>query len=451
VIRLICIVLIGGCGPGLAPGVPKGCETEVRFGRPIVEGLGLSSHLEWGESKVDEARRAQELAMWQELGPRVIRRDLSWDVLEPAAGQWSLGPLDRVLEATEAVDAELVALLDYGNPAYPPHDADRTRPVDDPADFARYAATIAQTHGDRLRLYEIWNEPNAGYAFWKPREDPEAYAALVQATVPAIRAADPDAFVALGGLFWPDLAFNTPGPEFLDSLLSLLPDLAGVDAVPIHPYRYPFSAPEVAQDHQDTLVEQICGARAQLDAAGLQDTELWVGELGWHTAPDSFAPGLSGEDQAAVLVRAAVLSFAQGATQFGWYTTRDSGTDTEDQEQMFGLVGYDPDPLDGDDAVRKPAFHAFATLSRMLGLHHTIRDLSVELHLDAQTYGYELSGGPRPVQVLWTDGPARVVQIPVDGRTVQLTKVDGASQTSRALRVAVVDLGPSPVFLAVMD
>ena len=445
--RLVCILLIGACRPDLVPGVPKGCEVEVRFGRPIVEGLGLSSHLEWGESEEDEARRAQELEMWQELGPRVIRRDLSWDVLEPAAGQWSLGPLDRVLEATEAVDAELVALLDYGNPAYPPHDADRTRPVDDPADFARYAATIAQTHGDRLRLYEIWNEPNAGYAFWKPVEDPEAYAALVQAAVPAIRAADPDAIVALGGLFWPDLAFNTPGPEFLDSLLSFLPDLAGVDAVPIHPYRYPFSPPELAQDHQGTMVDEICGARAQLDAAGLQDTELWVGELGWHTAPDSFAPGLSGEDQAAVLVRAAVLSFAQGATQFGWYTTRDSGTDTEDQEQMFGLVGYDPDPLDGDDAERKPAFHAFATLSRMLGLHHTIRDLSAELHLDAQTYGYRISGGAVPVDVLWTDGPARDLRTAVDEQALVLTRIDGSTERVAAFGSVVLSLGPEPIFV----
>jgi hypothetical protein len=296
-------------------------------------------------------------------------------------------------------------------------------------------------------MYEIWNEQNAGPAFWKPREDPEAYAALLAQTVPAIRAEDPDAVVAMGGLFWPDLVFNTPGPEFLDSVQAHLPDLAGVDAVPIHPYRYPFTAPEVAQDHQGTMVEEICGARAQLDGYGLSDTELWVGELGWHTAPEAFSPGLSLDDQAAVLVRAAVLSFAQGATQFGWYTYRDSGTDPADQEQMFGLVGYDPDPLDGDDAVRKPAFHAFATLTEMLGAHHTIEDLSAALGFDAHTYGYRLTGGWRPVQVLWTDGPTREVVIDVE--TSSPVKVDllGQRQVLPSAGRVRLSLGPEPVYL----
>ena len=445
---LLVLLALVACGPASDAPSLKGCEEEVKFDRPIVDGLGISSHIEWGESPEDVARRAQELQMWQELGPRVIRRDLTWNVLEPEVGQWNLSPVDRVLESTAAIDAELVALLDYGNPAYPPYAPDRAHPVDDPAHFAQYAQRIAQTYGDQLRMYEIWNEPNAGYAFWKPKEDPEAYAALVAATVPAIRAGDPEAFVALGGLFWPDLAFNTPGPEFLDTLLNLLPDLAGVDAVPVHPYRYPFTVPEAVEDHQGTMVDEICGARAQLDAAGLEDTELWVGELGWHTAPDSFAPGLSLEDQGDVLVRAAILSFAQGATQFGWYTTRDSGTDGEDQDQMFGLVGYDSDPLDGDQAQRKPAYHAFATLTRMLAEHTTIRDLSVQLGLDAQTYAYELSGGGEPVWVMWTDGPAGQVSASIDTSVVTVTAIDGSTERVLTGRRMMLEVSSSPVFVA---
>lgn len=449
-LRLVSLMLLGACGSGQEAAVEKGCESEVRFSRPIVDGLGLSSHIEWGDSAEEQARRAQELEMWRELGPKVIRRDLTWNVLEPEPGEWNLDPVDRVLESTAAIDADFVALLDYGNPAYPPFADDRAHPVDDPADFARYAQTIAETYGDQLTLYEIWNEPNAGYAFWKPKEDPEAYAALVAETVPVLRAADPGATVALGGLFWPDLAFNTPGPEFLDRLLELLPDLAGVDAVPVHPYRYPFTPPEAVEDHQGTMVDEICGARAQLDEAGLQDVELWVGELGWHTAPDSFAPGLSDQEHASVLVRAAILSFAQGATQFGWYTTRDSGTNTEDQEQMFGLVGYDPDPLDGDQAERKPAYAAFSTLVEMLGAHTTIGDLSRELKLDGQTYGYRLSGGATPIDVFWTDGPKRSLRLRHDGRAVVLTAIDGSQQYLPAGGSVQLELQSSPVFVRIV-
>jgi hypothetical protein len=443
---LACPVL-SACGPGRPPGVAKGCEARVNFGQPIVDGLGLSSHIEWGSSAEETARRSQEIEMWQELGPSLIRRDLFWDELEPQPAEWSLAPVDRLLEATQTADVKLVALLNYGNPVYPPFAEERAHPVDDPADFARYASTIAERFGEQLELYEIWNEPNAGLAFWKPREDPVAYAALLSAAVPALRAADPDAVIALGGLFWPDLVVNTPGPEFLASLLDLLPDLAGVDSVSIHPYRYPFSVPEAVLDHQGSLVDEICGARAQLDEAGLESTELWVGELGWHTAPDAFAPGLSREDQASVLVRAALLSFAQGARQFVWYTTRDSGTDLQDQEQMFGIVGYDPDPLDGDQAERKPAFAAFKVLSQMLGKQTTIEDLSGDLRLDEETYGYRLSGGGVPIDVYWTSGESSVLDLLVGGSAVVMTQIDGESEYRPSSGRLPLEIGPSPIFV----
>ncbi len=452
VFRLFCLALLSACGPARDAGVPKGCVDEVRFSRPILDGFGLSSHIEWGEGAEDAAHRAHEQAAWTELGVRVVRRDLSWSELEPEAGEWNLAPVGRVLDATDAAGAELLALLDYGNPAYPPHADSVMQPVQDPADFARYAATIARVYGDRLHYYEIWNEPNAGLSFWHPREDPEAFAALLRAAVPAIRAEDPDAVVAMGGLFWPSLLFNTPGDVFLEQVADALPELGRlVDAVPIHPYRYPFTVPEAVEDHQGSMVDEICAARAQLDDLGLDGAELWVGELGWHTAPDALFPGLSAEDQASVLVRAALLSFAQGATQFGWYTFRDSGLDPGDQEQMFGLVGYDPDPLDGEDAPRKPAYHAFATLSQMLGAHHTIRDLSSQLGLDAQTYGYALTGGAQRTVVLWTDGPAREVWVPLDGSAVLQMSVDGSSTRILIAGGLHVQIGPGPIFLMEID
>ena len=62
---------------------------------------------------------------------------------------------------------------------------------------------------------------------------------------------DPAAEVSLGGLFWPDLLFATPGPEFLDAVLEAEPELVQeLDAVSWHPYRYPFTAPELSDDYQ---------------------------------------------------------------------------------------------------------------------------------------------------------------------------------------------------------
>jgi hypothetical protein len=429
---------------------PKGCRASVQFDGPIADGLGLSSHLEWGTSPIDAAYRDYEQQRWADLGLGIIRRDMSWDALEPEPGRFDLGPVDTVLHAVQSVDAQLVALLDYGNPGYPPYSDDVQVPPDDPADFARFAAELATQRGDAIRYYELWNEPNAGVQFWKPWEDPVAYAALVAQTSPAIRAADPDAFVVLGGLFWPSLVFNTSGSDFLDQVAAELPDLATlVDAVSIHPYRYPFNEPERPNELQASMVTEICEAWDQMQDMGLVDHELWIGELGWHTAPDALFPGPDEATHAAWLVRAAVLSFAQGARQFTWYTFRDSGDNVEDQEDMFGLVDFDPDPTDASPPRDKPAFAAFATLAQMLGEHDTIADASIPLELGIDEYGYQLSGGSGVTWVLWTTGPSVSVNVPAGSYIrAQLRTTEGARTVVEVSGDAFpVQIGPAPIYV----
>jgi len=65
------------------------------------------------------------------------------------------------------------------------------------ADFAGFLRRLGATVGDRAGAWEIWNEPNLAW-FWR-NPDPVAYAKLLKAAAPALRAADPGALIVSAG------------------------------------------------------------------------------------------------------------------------------------------------------------------------------------------------------------------------------------------------------------
>ena len=429
-------------------GVPKGCSEWALHDRPLVHTLGLSSHLPWGDDDTSTAQREYEVQRWAELGVRVVRRDLYWSTIEPEKGVFDFEAADRVVDAADSVDAEVLGLLVYGNSWATEGTDDTKYPPDDPADFGDYAAAVAERYRGRIQRYEVWNEPNAGVRFWKPEEDPEAYGGLLIEAADRIHEVDPDALVSLGGLFHPDLAFYTPGPQFLDEVHAAYPDLGDhIDAVAFHPYRYPFTAPEFEDDVQPSLLTDLCETRQQIEAMGVD--RLWITEMGWHTADDALFAGVSYEDQAAYLVRGALISAAQGCEMFLWYTFRDSGTDDADQEQMFGLHEHDADVVADPPAEPKPAAAAFAVLAQVLGEHDTVRDRSQELGLDGDTYGFELSGGADAVVALWTAAADTTVLVPGEG-SAEIVQMDGETSSVEATSGAFeLVVGPRPVYLVV--
>ncbi|HCP48273.1 MAG TPA: hypothetical protein DIU15_19700 [Deltaproteobacteria bacterium] len=440
---------LSSCAPWTPPGdgEAKGCVQELQLDVPLASRLGISSHLEWGSSAEAVAYREFESAAWLDLGVAMMRTDFTWGRVEPERDQFDFSGIDRVVDTAEAQGVEVLAILNYGN-WWATSTENSLSPPDDMADFGDYVEAVATRYRGRIRYYEIWNEQNVGYTFWHPVEDPVAYGALLSEASARLRAIDPEAVVSFGGLFQPSLFFNTEGEEYLRQVADSVADLASlVDVVAYHPYRYPFTAPESSSDSQESLVETTCRMTDALVDLGLVDVPLWITELGWHTAPEALVTGVSEQDQAAYLVRSALLAFGQGVEQFTWYTFRDSGLDTDDQEQMFGLYAFDEDPTVAPLPRAKPAAQAHATLARGLAQHDRIVDLSQWLGLDEETYAFQLTGDQHVTTALWTVGDSRTVRLPargeavlvsLDGSELELASIDGAYE---------VDLSGSPVFI----
>ena len=284
-----------------------------------------------------------------QLGATSIRSDFLWHRIEPQQGEWNFTHYDQVVDSFEAKGIEVIPLLAYGVPWASSHtDSDSYYPPDDPADFANFARTVAERYKDRIQRFEIWNEPNAGFRFWKTdfSGNPDAFGALVLAAEEAIHEVHPQAEVILGGTFYHEQLIPS-AVSFLQETLAFHPSiLQRVNSVAIHPYSLypPVAEPEKKEDGEIPIWQMIEHIQNLVEPL-----PVTVTEYGITITEDS-----SREDQAALLERGILLALAQGATDVCWYTIQ-NGEDEDNFEDNFGLLNND-----GSWSPTAEAFHALA-------------------------------------------------------------------------------------------
>ena len=173
----------------------SGVQAEFRPAQTTIgELIGLSYQL-----SSDPSVRAFALSSLQQAGVRHVRADLLWSAVEPVRGERDFTAYRADVDAVANVGGEMLPILAYGN-AWANAEGKTQAPPDDPADYAAFARAATTTlHSS---AYEIWNEPNLGFRFWQPREQPREYAELLAAASSKIRAADARAQVVLGGLLY---------------------------------------------------------------------------------------------------------------------------------------------------------------------------------------------------------------------------------------------------------
>lgn len=316
----------------------------------------------------------EALAMLADSGVRFIRNDLDWAAVETEPGVYDFAGVgfDDLVNAAEDSGLHILFILDYGNPLY----GEAGAVVDEQARqaFAAFAAAAAKRYGGRGHGWEIWNEPNLEQ-FWSSAEggpDPDLYAALVQSTVPALRAQDPDATIAVGALYFglPEVieaaGLGIGGPRFLEAVAAT-GALDGADEVTLHFYR-PAPPEDVASD--------VRTARAILEAAGYA-LPISSGEWGYSTYdPDApatgfnFLPAVTPNRQASYLTRMLLYNYSLGLRRSVIYQDRDPrDPDPGDIEDHFGLMS--------DDLTPKPALGAISTLTEQLGDGSLIETLTL--------------------------------------------------------------------------
>lgn len=299
----------------------------------------------------------ESLAQLADAGVSFVRNDLTWDSVEQEVGVYDFvgSGYDALVESCESLGLRILFILDYGNPLY--GDPYTVADEEGRRAFAAFAGAAAQRYGGRGHAWEIWNEPNLG-AF-----NPELYAELIRATVPALRSADPNAQVAVGALVFGTLSEATEalgmglsGAHFLEELAAT-GALSLADEVTIHLHRS--AAPEDA-------AADIEVARDVLERTGYP-LPVSSGEWGYSTYdPDApptgtnYLQAVTPDRQASYVARMLLSNYNQGVHRSVVF----KDVDTEDPEpgnleHHFGLMTH--------DAAAKPAYIALATLIDLLG------------------------------------------------------------------------------------
>jgi hypothetical protein len=334
-----------------------GVATEPSVGAvPNDPRFGLANVLPDGVGVPGQARSATVAWMTRarDAGAGGNRWELRWDRIEPRPGEYDWSEPDRIVAANQAAGLPLLAIL-IGTPVWAgggqasavPGGLDTVPILPDGSVgqanvWGRFVHELAQRYRGRINAYEIWNEPNRP-DFWGGT--PEQYYRLLSTGMAAIRHADPNARVVLGGL---DGYRNL---EFLDRLLNAAAaDPAppgrkgGFDVLAWHAYHRPLD-----------VYTGTVALRERLRARGLTQP-IWVTEsnvAAWDDRPvrgadpQPYRWSARGDEQAAFVLEALAYAVAADVERIYLYRASDTG-----EAEAWGLLTADGTPRATEAAFR---------------------------------------------------------------------------------------------------
>lgn len=280
--------------------------------------LGLCEDYPEESRSLAAARRDLQVLATNNI--RVLRIAFGWDAMEPEPGKydWSFWD-DFVRIATDEYHIRLIPYI-----CYTPRWASSSQgedfwqqPPKDNAAFAGFVKQLVARYQDRIHSWEIWNEPD-NPAYW--RGTVEQFEDLLAAGGHAVREADPNAKVVMGGLAW--------NLNFLEAVITNPSAVQNVDVINLHNYYETWSS-----DPLENISDYVGHAHDLLRQHG-QQQPIWLAEVGFSSyRTNRFVSGQyqavfchehTPEDQAAVLFRVLTLLHASGKVSLvAWYRIND--------------------------------------------------------------------------------------------------------------------------------
>jgi hypothetical protein len=373
----------------------------------------LDAGMSWSYPPQDGAERL-ELACYlcALAGLRQLRDRLSWTEVERQPGKFDWGRYALAATAQQKHGLTVYQIFHDCPPwAQPPVEGGQPAtqyPPRDPLFVYRFVNRLVRDLGDRVRYFEVWNEPNIGFFLGHPWD----YAALLKAAYLGAKDADPAFGVLIGS------ATGLPG-EFYRRVYE---NGAG-DYFDIY-NQHSYDAPE-------DLFGLLAVVRQQLQEHGLADKPLWITEMGMRAFP-----GPQGEfwpverEQASYLVRAYACALANGVRRFHYFYLCEF---LEGSLSLWGIVRSDLTP--------KPTYVALCTLIRQLGEARCVGWKQVGQR--GYMVAFERDGG-EVVLVAWDPAGAEL-KVPATGPVVGV--VGQELVPARPRPGLTVKLGPLPVYV----
>lgn len=395
------------------------------------------------------------------LGARWARINLFWREIEP----------ERTSPPTyrwETTDRRLRRLVDAGlhplvtvrdNPPWAADTICGPLRASGLAGFVEFMRAMVQRYSVppyNIHHWELYNEPDnddrqrladlGGCWGQHGRE----YAEMLRAVYPAVKSADPQAQLLLGGIAYEDYDKGSFVPDFLDDVL----DAGGGAYFDILNFHYYPVFSDVWNRYGNDIGGKADYLRTELQRYGLRKP-LAVTEVGQPTfGPEGDEQPYSEEGTSRYVVQAMARGMVADLQVIIWYTLLDH----PDDPRKYGLLYSDGTP--------KPSYNAYRVLVAELGEARAGRPLQKQdVGADSvEGYLFALADG-RQKAVLWSlpsqgltwseneqpvalAGPAlRVVSLYGEERIVQ----DGSANDADGQKDGrvTVPVGPAPVYLQV--
>ena len=285
---------------------------------------------------------SKAIVLMKEAGVAFIRIDLLWADIEPEDNKFVFSKYDYIIEALWNNDIKILGILGYNRSSKD----NEWKTAPDPDLFSRYAKAIVEHYKDKIKYWEIWNEPDSEF-YWLPQDGLKAYSEVLKKAYAGIKSTDPTAKVLMGGL-----AMN-----FEENLSALYKYGCKdyFDIVNIHPFTDPLlpNALEVLY----TLYHQT---HRTLQKNNDAHKEIWFTEIGCpgRDNPNEWwlGQGPTEKIQAHWLekVYAEPLKWP-GVKKIFWAFFRDTPNHWNNGVDSFGLVHT--------DFSKKPAFDAYKRIA----------------------------------------------------------------------------------------
>lgn len=359
------------------------------------------------------------------LGVRYLRSGVDWSQIQPTAERFDFDRFDRIVDLFGRYGIEVQGMFGFcarwaapeetrNAPSY--HAWSRAKP--ELGAWKRYVETTARHFRGRIRIWEIWNEPDL-YAF--SHFGVEDYLDLAKAASETIRRTDPELVIFTGGFAG---LGSHPGRRDPDFQFKAMRD--GWKFFDVHAYH--------GHANYATYARQIDERLLPLrEKAGVQ--------IPWYANETAVsAIGGTEREQAAALFKKLLFSWSRGAVGYNWYDLRNDGYAPNDPEHHFGLLTT--------DFQAKPVLSVYHMLARYFRGAKYIGELELPEGCD----GFVFENGGDRLLAVWNEAnraggiiavstdAAGAERIDMMGNATPLTLSDGAVLTGITAEPMVIRL-----------
>jgi len=282
--------------------------------------LGMNTHME--REPADHLARSMEVL--SQCGIKWIRAWWGWGMCEDPEGTYTWTEYDKQFNAVDNAQMLIMPiLLRY----YSSWEKSWAGPVTSGAiqefpymaklpAWSTWAGKVAERYKDKIKAYEIWNEPTMG----SEEIPPDKYYALLQASSPSIRAKDPNAKI---------IAFAGVPLDYMEDVLAL-GAAPLMDAVSEHAYSQLYQ-PELL--YTKRIVTDPLNLNGVMAAGGAGGKAIWHSEQGHSGDDDGYAPmSLPEATIASLVTRNIVTAISLGSKKFMYFSAQTS--------PRYGMAAY---------------------------------------------------------------------------------------------------------------